>query len=190
MATEFGVTAWGRVWLRTVEQTSTSGRNPALPTARTLARNGGVTFTDISAGTVSAQVTAKGKTSTVVVTVPLWDKTQSDTAARMIRALGTTNRSVSTGELPDSVVADLQARDITVAVNLSECTATCDCSSRRTPCVHHLAAIYALAGRIDEEPALAVTLRTKQAKRRNSAAKKPQGEWIPLREIDVGSFYN
>ncbi|WP_092801465.1 hypothetical protein [Rhodococcus globerulus] len=190
MATEFGVTAWGRVWLRTVEQTSTSGRNPALPTARTLARNGGVTFTDISAGTVSAQVTAKGKTSTVVVTVPLWDKTQSDTAARMIRAVGTKNRSVSTGELPDSVVADLQALDITVAVGLSECTATCDCSSRRTPCVHHLAAIYALAGRIDEEPALAVTLRTKQAKRRNSVAKKLQAEWIPLREINVESFYN
>ncbi|MFE4501352.1 hypothetical protein ACFRFQ_15960 [Rhodococcus sp. NPDC056743] len=190
MAAEFGVTAWGRVWLRTIEQTSTSGRNPSLPTARTLARGGGVTFTDISAGTLAAQVTAKGKTSTVVVSVPLWDKKQSDIVARLIRASGTTNRSVSTGELPDSVVADLRARDITVAVDLSECSATCDCSSRRTPCVHHLAAIYALSGRIDEEPALAVTLRTKQGRKRNSTTKKERGEWIPLREIDVATFYS
>lgn len=189
MANEFGVTAWGRVWLRTVEQTASSKPNPSLPTARTLARNGAVTLTDISAGNVSGTVTVKGKTSTVVVTVPFWENKESNAAQRLLKSAGVKNRSVSTGELPDSVVADLRALDIAVAVSISECTATCDCSGKRSPCVHHLAVLYALAGRIDEEPALAVTLRSKRRTARRSAAAKTQSEWIPLHEIDVSAFY-
>ncbi|WP_258537537.1 MULTISPECIES: hypothetical protein [unclassified Rhodococcus (in: high G+C Gram-positive bacteria)] len=76
MANEFGVTAWGRAWLRTVERTAASGPNPSLPTARTLARNGSVEFTVVSSGTVVAEVSTKAKTSSVTISVPLWTKSE------------------------------------------------------------------------------------------------------------------
>lgn len=188
MANEFGVTAWGRAWLRTVEQTAASGPNPSLPTARTLARNGSVEFT-VSSGTVVAEVSTKAKTSSVTIGIPLWTKSEIAAVKNLLRSAGKANRSVSTGELPDSIVTELQARNIAVAVDLSECTASCNCSGRRSPCVHHLAAIYALAGRIDEEPVLAVTLRSAPDKAGKKSASTQSPEWIPLSDIDIRSFY-
>ncbi|MFC8933486.1 hypothetical protein ACFT1A_15535 [Rhodococcus sp. NPDC057135] len=189
MANEFGVTAWGRAWLRTVERTAASGPNPSLPTARTLARNGSVEFTAVSSGTVVAEVSTKAKTSSVTIGVPLWTKSEIAAVKSLLRSAGKANRSVCTGELPDSVVTELQARNIAVAVDLSECTASCNCSGRRSPCVHHLAAIYALAGRIDEEPVLAVTLRSAPDKAGKKSASTQSPEWIPLSDIDIRSFY-
>jgi len=77
MANEFGVTAWGRAWLRTVERTAASGPNPSLPTARTLARNGSVEFTVVSSGTVVPQVSTRAKPSSVTVGLPPWTKSES-----------------------------------------------------------------------------------------------------------------
>lgn len=44
MAAEFGATAWGRAWLRTIESTATAAPNAQLPQARSLARGGAVTL--------------------------------------------------------------------------------------------------------------------------------------------------
>lgn len=188
MATEFGVTAWGRAWLRTIERIVGTPL-PGLGTARSHARNNTVVLTDISAGNIAAEVTVRGTVSTVTIAVPLWEKEQLDAVTRALRAVGTKSRSAPTGELPDSVVADLRSQDIAIAADLSECSATCDCTGKRTPCVHHLATIYALAGRIDEEPALAVTLRSNPRKTRVAVGAEQPGEWIPLHKIDASRFY-
>ncbi|XGU19810.1 hypothetical protein ACETU7_35480 [Rhodococcus sp. 3Y1] len=88
MANEFGVTAWGRAWLRTVERTAASGPNPSLPTARTLARNGSVEFTVVSSGTVVAEVSTKAKTSSVTIGVPLWTKSEIAAVKSLLRSAG------------------------------------------------------------------------------------------------------
>lgn len=188
MAHEFGVTAWGRAWLRTVERTSASRPNPSLPTARTLARTGAVVL-EISSGAVTAEVSARGKTSRVLVSVPLWSRADADAVADLLAPGGAVDRAVSTGELPDSVVTELRERHVSVAVDVADCTATCSCAGRRSPCVHHLAAVYALAGRIDEEPGLAVTVRSAPAVADSSDRSRPAPEWIALNEIDATTFY-
>ncbi|MGC0365115.1 putative Zn finger protein [Rhodococcus sp. 27YEA15] len=185
MADEFGVTAWGRAWLRTIEKTAAIGPNPALPTARGLARSGAVTFGEISTGTVAAEVTAKGRTSTVHIAVPRWSASDVDGVRELLHTDEAASRTAITGELADGIVTELNSRGIAVAVDLVECVSTCTCTSRRTPCTHQLATVYALVGRIDEEPALALTLRS--TKPTSPTASEP--EWIPLCEIDVEAFY-
>lgn len=188
MAAEFGVTAWGRAWLRTVERV-VAKPIPGLSAARSLARNNAVVFTDISAGNIAAKVTAKGAVSSVKIVVPLWNAKQFDSVTRALQRAGTTSQSVSTGELPDSVVPALSSIGIGVAPDLSDCAATCDCTGKRVPCVHHLATIYALANKLDEEPALAMTLRSKPRKTRAAASTPALVGWILLREIDASTFY-
>lgn len=181
-----GVTAWGRAWLRTVEKTVPK---PKLSTARSLARNNTVVFTSLSAGSIATKVTVKGAVSTVTIVVPLWDEKQLDSVTRALRRTGATLRSAPTGELPDSIVPALSSIGIEVAPDLPDWAATCDCSAKLAPCVHHLATIYALANKIDEEPALAITLRSEPRTTRAVAGTPTQRVWIPLQEINVSTFY-
>lgn len=187
MGAEFGVTAWGRAWLRTVESTAASAPNPAIPQARSLARNGSVHLTTIEAGRVLAEVTVRGKVFPVAVQVPVWTKKDAGAVRRLLDRAGARDRRVSAGELPDALVADLLAEDIAVAPPIAEHAATCGCTGRRRPCVHHLAVLYGLAQKVDEEPAVAVALREKGG--RSAATATPASDWIALTEIDPAGFY-
>lgn len=190
MGTEFGVTAWGRAWLRTVESTAASAPNPSLPQARSLARNGAVHLTEVGAGRILAEVTVRGRIFPVAVEVPVWTKKDAGTVRRLLDRAGAGDRRVTAGELPDALVADLLAKDIVVAPPIAECTATCRCTGRRSPCVHHLAVLYGLAQRVDEEPAVAVVLRERRRTGRNSAAAAcPEPDWIALTGVDAAGFY-
>ncbi|MFC4606094.1 hypothetical protein [Rhodococcus kronopolitis] len=188
MSAEFGVTAWGRAWLRTVESTTVSAPNPALPQARSLARNGAVHLATVGAGRVLAEVTVRGKVFPVTVQVPVWTRKDAGTVRRLLGRAGAQDRRVSAGELPDGLVAELLAKDIAVAPVIAECTATCGCTGRRSPCVHHLAVLYGLVRRVDEEPAVAVALRENGA-RSTTVAANPESDWLALTEIAADGFY-
>ncbi|SDC54437.1 hypothetical protein [Rhodococcus tukisamuensis] len=187
MSTEFGVTAWGRAWLRTVESTAASAPNPALPQARSLARNGAVHLAEVRAGRIRAEVTVRGKSFPVALEVPVWTTKEAAAVRRLLDRAGARDRRVSAGELPDALVADLLAKDIAVAPPIAEHAATCGCTGRRRPCVHHLAVLYGLVRKVDEEPAVAVALR--QNGGRSAEAASPESNWIVLTEVDPAGFY-
>lgn len=189
MATRLGVTAWGRAWLRTVESTQASTSNSLLPQARTLAIRGAVTLTTVEAGRIRAEVTVRGKTVPVGIDVPLWDRTESAAARALLTRVGARDRRVSAGEIPDSVVADLVAKGISVTGDVADHTTTCGCAGRRSPCLHHLAAIYRLVQQIDEEPALAVTLRVRRTATTARSAAGGTPDRIPLVAMDAARFY-
>ena len=186
MAAEFGATAWARAWLRTIEK---NAPKPKLSTARTLARANTVALTRLASGSIAADVTVKGTKFTVTIEVPLWTEKQFDSVTRALERAGAAGRSAPVGELPDSVVPALTSIGVGVAPELVDCTATCNCSAKLPPCVHHLAAIYALASKLDEEPAVALTLRSKPRKARAATATPETLSWIPLHEIDTSTFY-
>ena len=188
MGAAFGVTAWGRTWLRTIESTATSAPNPALPQARALARRGSVTISSVGGGAIRAEVTARGRTFPVAVDVPLWGRGEVVVVRKILGSVGARDRRILAGEIPDAIVADLKDKGISVAVEIPDCVATCGCTSRRRPCVHHLAVVYCLAQRIDEEPALAVALREKRAHRAGSS-RSGDVDRILLTEVDAASYY-
>lgn len=186
MAAEFGLTAWARAWLRTIERTAPK---PKLSTARTLARTNTVALTRLASGSIAANFTVKSTIFTVAIDVPLWTEKELDSVTRALERAGAAGRSAPIGELPDSVVPVLKSIGIGVAPELVDCTATCKCSAKLPPCVHHLATIYALANKLDEEPALALTLRSKPRRAHAATATPEKRSWVPLHEIDASTFY-
>ncbi|KOG32283.1 SWIM zinc finger family protein [Streptomyces resistomycificus] len=184
MSAEFGATPWGRVWVRTVESTVAAAPNPALPKARSLARNHAATLS-VEAGRVEAEVVVSGVTHQVRIDLPNWSDREQAEAERLIgKALGD-HLGLAAGDLPDSLEADLRRDNIGVAVPLDEMEAVCPCRTRRRPCVHVLATLYTLSQRIDERPMLAVELRSPGWE--PTAPSDP--DWTPLGDLDAEDFY-
>lgn len=188
MGAKFGVTAWGRTWLRTIEPTATTAPNPALPQARRLAARGAVTIISVAGGAIRAEVTARGRTFPLAIDIPLWRRGEVTVVRKILSSAGAGDRRMAAGEFPDAIVAELQDKGISVAVEIPDCAVTCGCTGRRRPCVHHLAVLYNLTQRIDEEPALAVTLREKRADGIRSA-RQGNADRILLTEMDAASYY-
>jgi uncharacterized Zn finger protein len=182
MATEFGGTEWGRAWVRTIESSAATAPNPQLPTARSLARNSAVALTAAS-GRVDADVQVSGRSHRVGIIVPPWSDEERDCVARLLARALTRPHADRTGDLPDTVVAELRSENIAVAAGELD-TADCDCRARRRPCAHILATIYTLAQRIDERPMLAVELRSPEI-----AALPADPDWLDLDAVDAATFY-
>ena len=182
---EFGATPWGRAWIRTIESTTAAGPNPLLPKARSLARNHAVTLTT-EAGRVEAEVKVSGATQRVRIDLPTWPPRQREDAERLIAKALADNRGLATGDLPDALEASLREHDIGIAVALDEQEAVCDCRTRKRPCVHILATIYALGQRVDERPVLAVELWSAGVEVVTTPA---DPDWVVLGDIDPATFY-
>ncbi|MGY2062421.1 hypothetical protein ACW9HQ_46710, partial [Nocardia gipuzkoensis] len=117
MMSEFGVTRWGRAWIRTVEKTTASVPNPALPRARSIARNQGATLS-IEVGMVTAKVVVSDTEFTVTIELPLWSEETEKDAERLIAKSLAANPGSAAGDLPDGLEADFTAAGVTVAVPL------------------------------------------------------------------------
>ncbi|MGK5691814.1 SWIM zinc finger family protein [Streptomyces sp. URMC 128] len=184
MPAEFGATPWGRIWVRTVESTAAAGPNPALPKARSLARNHAATLT-VGTGRVEAEVVVSGRTQQVRIDLPRWSEEERAEAERLVGKALAEHQNLAAGDLPDSLEADLRREKIGVAVALDDMDAACDCKTRRRPCVHVLATLYTLSQRIDERPLLALELRSPGWE----PAAPADPDWTPLADLDVESFY-
>ncbi len=178
---EFGATAWGRAWLRTVERTDRVP-NPALPRARSLARNQKASLT-VGPGTITADVTDGAATRHVSIHLPCWDDREQTAAGSLLA--GTPTNSI-VGDLPDRLLDTLTAAGVTIAVPLVSTTAACDCRSRTHPCVHVLTALYAFVLLTDERPLTALEVRTSEP---SPQSQHTDPDWIPLSTLDAASFY-
>lgn len=175
MTEEFGVTAWGREWTRLAQPTKITRPNPAIPRARSLARNDGVDDLVLTAGSVTASFAGK-KDSHVTLTCPLWDARQAAAAAEVVGTAG--------GDLPDALHAELLERGVAIAPSADDVAPTCDCAQRARPCVHILATYFEVARRLDENPRLALALRGFDPGRGSTAAR------VLLADIDPTTFYS
>jgi uncharacterized Zn finger protein len=158
MIPEFGVTPWGRAWLRTLESPTVAQPNPLLPKARSLARNQQVHDLRAAAGHVSATVVDRTPRA-VEVTFDPWPE---EVTSAVTRALTAARSSAPTpdGDLPDELIAALSELGAELAPPCDEWATACTCASRRSPCAHVSACVYALVQAVDEQPAVAITLRT------------------------------
>ncbi|WP_420098234.1 SWIM zinc finger family protein [Corynebacterium sp.] len=178
---EFGATPWGRAWLRTVERTDGSPR-PQLPKARSLARNHKVELT-WSAGPVTALVRDGSSAPTVVLNLAQWDAAENDAAAAVLAG----HRPDPSGDLPDEMLTELRDAGVSVTPTAPEEAASCTCRSRKRPCAHILAALYALVLQVDERPVTALELRSTTVPWGDGAG--PGSDWIPLEEVDADTFF-
>lgn len=177
MTVEFGSTAWGRAWLSRIQPVLTAALDRDLPRARNLARRtGGLT---IHGNQVTGTVADRGRRHVITLTIPTWSNDEHRAAARLL------NGSERAGDIPDELVDELASAGVTIAPEIGTISVTADVDSPKRPLI--LALCYALVQRVDEEPTLAVRLRTPPD------AKAMENELptrIALTEIDPATFYD
>lgn len=174
---EFGMTLWGRAWLRVVEPIS-AAPNPKLPNARRLARS-----LDEDLRIEPGRITATFDADRVEIEVPLWTESELSVIDRMVRS---SEARASAGDLPDELVGELKSAGVEVACGLEGLPTNCSCRSRAENCVHVLAAIYAAVLLIDQQPIRAVELRSP---RRQSVEALIDPDWIALADVDADRFF-
>lgn len=196
MPAEFGNTVWGRAWLRQVEPIlTTGGPDRDIPKARSLVRRA-VRNVTISRNTVTGYVGDYGKEKVVTIQVPSWTASEMTKVNRIISAVDEPDPT----DLPGYVADQLNHAGIAIAPNLSTVDArweqAYDDDSADgdpldpTPPRHVILALaYSIAQKVDEEPVLAVLLRT--PKGRSAAVNKlTRTDLISLEDIDIESFYD
>ncbi|ASO20434.1 putative Zn finger protein [Actinoalloteichus hoggarensis] len=187
MAAEFGATVWGRAWLRTVESTSVTTVDSGLPKARALARNKAVEGLAVGTGRVTAGVRVKDVVYRVGLILPEWTGDMRMEAERLVAGVAAQRAALAPGDLPDALEADLRGAGVDLVVPAADQVVQCDCRARGPRCVHVVAVLYSLVQRIDEEPALALVLRSARAARIGESASGV--ERIPLGQLDPARFY-
>lgn len=96
------------------------------------------------------------------------------------------HRLLHAGDLPDRLATDLTAAGVRIAPRIEEIAAAGD--TGRIERRHVLAVCYALVQRIDEEPVLAVRLRTPSETSPSTVKSSPAG-LLALTDIDPKTFY-
>ena len=177
MNREFGTTVWGRDWVRAAEPTAVARPDPALPRARSLARNDRVRDLELAPGRVAAVVPDRTERHVGIV-LPTWPPAQLATARVVLGG------HAAGADLPDAVHAALVAAGIPLAPDLGAATTTCSCARSGGRCVHALATCYEVARRLDERPRLALALRGL-----SDAGRLPATARIPLSHLDPATFY-
>lgn len=183
MTREFGATAWGRAWLKQIEPIHITGApDRDLPRARALARHA-ITDLSIDGPQVTARITERGRDhQPLALDIPAWTGEEQRTVERALTSTG----SSPAGDLPDHLATDLTAAGVRIAPRIDEITATSD--TERIERRHVLAVCYALVQKIDEEPVLAVRLRTPPETSPSTVESSPAG-LLALTDIDLKTFY-
>ncbi|MEU6559195.1 SWIM zinc finger family protein [Nocardia nova] len=175
---EFGYTPWGMGWVRLAEPISASRPEPLLPRARSIARHDGVRL-EIEGTSVCARIHRGGQASVTHLEIASLSAAQVTAIAERIPP--------HTMELTDTVHADLAAADLIPAPGLAH--SDCSCPARKSRCLHLLAACYALARRVDENPWLTLDL---QGYRSGGTAADPDAapaRWTPIDILDPATFF-
>ncbi|TWS22204.1 hypothetical protein FK268_20730 [Tsukamurella sputi] len=181
---EFGFTAFGAALVRLAEPISAKLPNKHAPRARMIARGGGVTL-ELDGRQVTARVHRGGSASIAHLEFAAMTPV---TAAAFREALG------ARPEPDDAVHAAVRAAGADPAPALE--AADCSCTARSTMCVHVLAALYALAVLVDNEPNTVLTLQG-YGTGPGAAAPQPDGtvhdrpvpRWTPLATLDARDYF-
>ncbi|WP_306370528.1 hypothetical protein [Nocardiopsis sp. CC223A] len=170
MTREFGVTAFGRAWLRRIEPVTVTGVDRDLVRARSLARRG-VGDPVVDGSRVRATVTERGREHAVALAVPAWDARERALADRALAGH-------DPGDPSDEAAAALAAAGVGIAPDPAELAPGSEV--RRA---HLLAVCYRLVRCIDEDPRLAIALRAPDGR----GPRDP--DLIPLAEVGTAGFY-
>ncbi|GAA1004652.1 hypothetical protein GCM10009551_081190 [Nocardiopsis tropica] len=176
----FGFTAWGSDLVRIAEPVRASSPNTLAPGARRIARAGCVAL-QVEDGRVTAHI-HRGASASVAHLE--FTAAAPAVVAALREAMG------PRAEPDDAAHAAVVARGLRPAPVLA--AADCSCRARTTMCVHVLAALYALAERVDHEPTTVLAIlgfTTPRSASGSAGADRPVARWTPLAAVDVRDYF-
>lgn len=184
-APEFGTTRWGKDWIRRVEPITITRPNPLLPKGRNLARKDAVTIDLTEPGYISCGVSVNRTTERVSVTIPLYSQAEE----RAVRDLISADRLIvaGSGDLPNSLHIELGDRELEPLPRKVD--AVCTCKARAVPCLHVIAATYAVSLLVDQTPTIALTLRGADLQARPATSGSAIRRWMPIQDVSPAAFF-
>ncbi|WP_019933037.1 SWIM zinc finger family protein [Nocardia sp. BMG111209] len=142
---------WGRAFLDAIEQVADAGR---LTRGRSYARAGQVVSYHLEPGTVAAEVQgSQPRPFTAVLTLRQLRDERLDEVIDLVRATPGMLAQLASGTLPPELGPML------LPGTAAELDFSCTCPDSGWPCKHVAALCYIIAERLDEEPAVMLTLR-------------------------------
>jgi uncharacterized Zn finger protein len=159
LTTTFGRTWWSQRWLRPLDELGVEfdGR---LSRGRALARDGGVRMLTVEPGLILA--TVKGsyweQYAVTIEVQPLSDRVWARVTAELAQDTLAVAKLLA-GDMPTAIEATFARVGARLFAETDELAADCACADGYHPCKHILATIYAMATRLDQEPALLFQLR-------------------------------
>ena len=156
---QYGSTWWGRAFLEALEAADRSGR---LSRGRTYANKGLVLKLEmVKPGRIEAAVqgSARKPYGMVIEWQPWYTTRVADTRESILNNLSLLGRLLA-GKLPRDIVEVLAQHDLRLFPrSFEELNMYCDCPDFALPCKHQAAALYVLAGEIDNDPMRLFSLR-------------------------------
>ncbi|MFN8050739.1 MAG: hypothetical protein U0Q22_04855 [Acidimicrobiales bacterium] len=152
-------TAWGEVWLQSLVA---AGTFDAATVARARGANarGAVTDVEIAPASVSASVRGRGPVERRVrVGVRRWNDAQWSTVREALAGSARWSAAVLGGALPPGLVEELAAAGVVVWPGAIDVSIDCSCGDASGDCSHAAAVCCHLAGVVDADPLVLVTLR-------------------------------
>lgn len=149
-------TFWGKSWCLHLE--SYSDYENRLPRGRTYVRNGSVCHLEILHGEVNAYVSGSSmyEVSIKIQALKLekWQSVKEQCSGQIGSLL-----ELLKGELSNSVMQVVTARDTGLFPSPKEISLRCSCPDQAVMCKHIAAVLYGVGARLDREPALLFKLR-------------------------------
>lgn len=147
----FARTWWGRAFLAAVEEVADAGR---LSRGRTYARSGQVVSYHVEPGAVAAEVQgSQPRPFTSVLTLRVLRDERLDELIDRVRSTPGMLAQLASGALPQEL------GPLLLPTTAAELDFSCTCPDDGWPCKHVAALCYIVAERLDETPALMLTLR-------------------------------
>lgn len=143
-------TWWGKAWVRAVEEAAYGELD--LRRARTAARAGRVGGLAVDAGSVVGAVDEGDDTWTVRITLPVLQETDVSLLVELVAAESGRIAALMSGDLPHSLVEQLEDAGVELLPYGIELDATCSCDAWMQPCPHALAVMYQLGWLVDADP--------------------------------------
>ncbi|MFZ2238450.1 MAG: SWIM zinc finger family protein [Gordonia amarae] len=172
---EFGFTRWGADIVRLAEPLDIRKPNPAVPRARSLARNNCVNLT-VDGRNIKGLVAAGGQASVTHLEFASF-------APELVSALA---EDPSHGEPDDRLHETLTTAGLSPTPVIVG--ADCSCKARGDRCLHILASLYALATLVDHEPTTALTVQGYTPGTAPHSGNGPTQRWTPLSAFDVRDY--
>jgi len=147
----FARTWWGRAFIEAIEQVADAGR---LTRGRTYARSGQVVNYHIEPGLVTAEVQgSQPRPFTAQLTLRQLREDRLDEVLDLIRDTPGMLAQIASGTLAKEL------GPLLLPATASELDFACSCPDAGWPCKHVAAVCYIISERLDEEPAVMLTLR-------------------------------
>lgn len=147
-----------RRWMTTFDALSTS-HHTQLARGRTLARSGRVRDLWFSPGLGSAEVVTNKESHRVSIRVRTFEDQEWDRVVKRLTGRLGDIASMLEGELPETLVEELDGKNLALLPTLDEIDGVCDCQDFHLPCAHMAAVHNVIAEALDGDPFLLLTLR-------------------------------